>query len=52
MGETSFPLECVTDSAVAKEAIEDAGLSRDELKDAVDSIASIQVYAEKPSNGI
>ena len=52
VGETSFPLECVTDSAVAKEAIEDAGLSRDELKDAVDSIASIQVYAEKPSNGI
>ena len=52
VGETSFPLECVTDSAVAKEAIEDAGLSRDELKDAVDSIASIQVYAEKPSNRI
>ena len=52
VGETSFPLECVNDSAVAKEAIEDAGLSRDELKDAVDSIASIQVYAEKPSNGI
>ncbi|TET59628.1 arsenite methyltransferase [Candidatus Aerophobetes bacterium] len=52
VGETSFPLECVTDSAVAKEAIEDAGLSRDELKDAVDLIASIQVYAEKPSNGI
>lgn len=50
--ETSFPLECVTDSAVAKEAIEDAGLSQDELKDAVDSIASIQVYAEKLSNRI
>lgn len=28
---------------------ENAGLSRDELKDAVDSIASIQVYAEKPA---
>jgi len=50
VGKRSFPLEYVTDSAVAKEAIEDAGLSRDELKDAVDSIASIQVYAEKPNN--
>ncbi len=52
VGEASFPLECVTDDALAKEAIRDAGLSRDELKDAVDSIASIQVYAEKPSNRI
>ena len=52
VGETSFPLEYVTDSAVAKEAIKDARLSRDELKDAVDSIASIQVYAEKPGNEI
>ncbi len=52
VGETSFPLEYATDDAVAKAAIDKAGISQDELKDAVDSIASIQVYAEKPSNGI
>ena len=50
VGETSFPLESITDDAVAKAAIEDAGLSRDEVKDALDSIASIQVCAEKPNN--
>ncbi|MBA7688511.1 Arsenite methyltransferase [subsurface metagenome] len=50
VGETSFPLEYITDDAVAKAAIEDAGLSQDELKDALDSIASIQVCAEKPHN--
>jgi len=50
VGETSFPLEYVTDDALAKAAIDKTGISRDELKDAADSIASIQVYAEKPDN--
>jgi len=50
VGETSFPLEYITDDAVTKTAIENAGLSQDELKDALDSIASIQVCAEKPHN--
>ena len=50
VGETSFPLEYITDDAVTKTAIENAGLSQDELKDALDSIASIQVCAEKPNN--
>ncbi len=48
VGETSFPLDYITDDAVTKTAIENAGLSQDELKDALDSIASIQVCAEKP----
>ncbi len=50
VGETSFPLDYITDDAVTKTAIENAGLSQDELKDALDSIASIQVCAEKPHN--
>ncbi len=51
-GETSFPLEYVADDTLVKAAIDKTGISRDELKDAVDSIASIQVYAEKSGDTI
>ena len=52
VGETSFPLQYVADDTLAKAAIDKTGISQDELKDAVDSITSIQVCAEKPSNEI
>ena len=50
VSETPFPLEYVTDDAVIRTTIDKAGLSGDELKRAVDSIASVQVYAEKPDD--
>ncbi len=50
VGESQFPLEYVTLDPAVKIALEDTHLSRNDVKSAVDSIASIQVYAEKPSN--
>jgi len=47
VGENHFPLEDVTLDPTTKVALEDAHLSQNEAKDALDSIASIQVSAKR-----
>jgi hypothetical protein len=49
MGESIFPIEFIMNDPVAKETINDLGLTPEEVENAANSVASIKVHAVKPT---
>ncbi len=49
LDETSFPVDCMANDPTAQAVIEDVNLSPEQVNEIADSIASMKVYAVKPT---